>query len=475
MSATAIAAEAAVARTHARRLSLIVAVVAGYALFVLALLPWTLVQDSWLTFVSGREIVHHGLPWHDHLAFWTHGATWIDQQWLAQLVFYGLAVVGGVKLALLFNAALLVGTMALAMWFARRAGASQEAVFMGAVAGAWLAPWGLQMRAQSLAAPLFVAVLGLLAADARAPSRRIFWVFPLLLLWANVHGTVALGAALVALRGALGPWRSRGVLLAAPLCLFASPYGPALAGYYRHMLVNPAMSRLVTEWKPSAPGALTAPFYIAAFAAVWLLGRRAGRTTWFERLALAGTLVAALSAMRSIVWFGLACVVILPRLVDGRSGKRRTVGVDAFWRWTALAAAGGATALLVVTAARPEAWFLRRWPAPAARAVAVAAAADRSAPVFADDRHSDWLLWTEPGLRGRIAYDIRFELLSPAQFAQLAAFRRRTGDDWRRAARGDRVLVFDPRYQSAALKAIVAGGRARVTYRDADIAVVVRS
>jgi hypothetical protein len=42
--------------------------------------------------------------------------------------------------------------------------------------------------------------------------------------------------------------------------------------------------------------------------------------------------------------------------------------------------------------------------------------------VLADDVHNDWLLWKEPQLEGRLAYDVRFELLEPGQLAKLSAF-----------------------------------------------------
>src|SRR4029077_6400292 len=87
-----------------------------------------------------------------------------------------------------------------------------------------------QVRTQSLPFPLFVAVVVLLALDARTPSSRVYLVLPLLCVWANVHGSIVLGVALTAVRGldllAKGS-RRRGAALAAaaPLCLLASPYG----------------------------------------------------------------------------------------------------------------------------------------------------------------------------------------------------------------------------------------------------------
>src|SRR2546423_10650375 len=73
------------------------------ALFIVGLLgniPGELLSDSWLAILGGREVAQHGLPHHDTLAIWTQGRSWVDQQWLGQLIFYRLYVVGGVKLAL---------------------------------------------------------------------------------------------------------------------------------------------------------------------------------------------------------------------------------------------------------------------------------------------------------------------------------------------------------------------------------------
>ena len=58
--------------------------------------------------------------------------------------------------------------------------------------------WGSwNARAQSLALVLFVSLVWLLVADARRQSRRVFLSLPLLVIWANVHGTAITGASLV--------------------------------------------------------------------------------------------------------------------------------------------------------------------------------------------------------------------------------------------------------------------------------------
>ncbi|MBA2626927.1 MAG: hypothetical protein H0U85_02870, partial [Gemmatimonadales bacterium] len=83
--------------------------------------------------VSGREVAQHGLPHHDTLFLWTNGRRWVDQQWLAQLAYYGLHVAGGVRLVLIANTFFVVGAAAIAFTFARLRGASPRAIFLIAV------------------------------------------------------------------------------------------------------------------------------------------------------------------------------------------------------------------------------------------------------------------------------------------------------------------------------------------------------
>src|SRR3954471_10093235 len=84
---------------------------------------------------------------------------------------------------------------------ARRLGGSSRAVALVAAAAVPQLAQDWQLRAQSFAYVLFVAVLALLVADQRRASSRVLWCLPLLVLWANLHGSVAVGALLVAVRG----------------------------------------------------------------------------------------------------------------------------------------------------------------------------------------------------------------------------------------------------------------------------------
>lgn len=472
----------------AEREAVLVALSSVYAVVLLVVMPQMLVQDSWLALVSGREIVTNGLPQTDTLAVWTQGVEWIDQQWLAQVAFYGLFALGGVELTLLAHVALLVLAFASGLAAARSLGASARSVCLVGLLCMFVAPWGLQLRAQTLALPLFVWLLWLLAADSRAPSRRVFLVFPLLLLWANLHGTVVLAAVLVTARGltygvaqvrapvrAAGWGRRTAILAMLPLaCLFASPYGFALAGYYRTMLVSPLMRTFVDEWSVSVPSPATMLFYVVAAVAAVLLLRHRSRLTSFEQLALVGMLASGVSAIRSIVWFSLAALVLLPRLVDGALSEWPQRLGRAQRRVLASVAVGAVLVASAVAVAQPASWSTRDWPAMAAARVADLVEERPGAKVFADDRHSDWLLWQQPQLSGRIAYDIRFELLTRRQFEQLVLYRSRAGEGWRQAIGGYDVLVLDQADGPELARALLAGGDYEVAHRSSSLAVLVR-
>lgn len=427
------------------RESLLVLISVLYAAALLVRLPNTLGADSWLTLVAGRELRLTGLPSVDALTRWAHGASWVDQQWLAQLAFEGLTRLGGVKLALLGHAGLLVTAFLLAVVAARRLGGSARSV---ALVAAFAVPqlaeqW--QLRAQSFAYLLFVGVLALLIADARSGGRRVLLCLPLLALWGNLHGSVLMGAALVSLRGAILLWQRRRhavavCLLTLPwLCVLLSPYAASLPGYYAGMLFGHDFSALVTEWGPTTPGPMTAAFYALGFGAVWLLARNR-QATGFEQLALLLMLVAGMLAMRNMVWFSLTAVVVLPRLLAAGLRDEQREASRAVKVGLPLAAVVVAAAVALTVVSRPRAWFEREFQPAVAQQVAAAADRYPGLPVVADLGAADWLLWQQPSLRGRIQYDARLELLSKEQLQSLYRWQNHIGD-WQEL-HGCRALVL---------------------------------
>jgi hypothetical protein len=462
-------------------------VVALFFIGITGNLPRELFQDSWLAILGGREIVQHGLPSHDTLAIWTHGREWVDQQWLAQLIFYGLYALGGIKLALAAHVAAGAGAFTLAVVVARRRGASTRAVCWIAVPAYFLLTWGSwNVRAQSLALLLFVSVVALLIGDAHTQSRRVFFVFPLLILWANIHGTALTGAVLVALWGVtfaierrkrpLREWLPRAAaLVVTPLaCVFASPYAASLPGYYRTMLFNSGFRDYVIEWRPTSPSIQTAPFFLLAFLAVWLIGRNKNRLLPFEQALLAVTLLMGLQTIRSVIWFTLAALMLVPTALDEvLKPNTRAMRFQLLNRSLIFASVAGAVAVLAVVAAKPSSWFERTYPAGILAAFDRAQERNPGMRVYANETYGNWLLLRRPNLRGRLAFDIRFELLTKKQIKRMVDVRRQVAG-WQRVVAPYSLFVLKRDLDGQLATALLKQPGARLEYRGHNVVVVWR-
>jgi hypothetical protein len=470
-------------RTWFAREGLLVFTACAYGAGLLAALNRLLSTDGWLALVSGRLIARHGLPSQNGLTILGHGRPWIDQQWLAQLSLYGLDRAGGLRLPLLVHVVLLVAPFAGAMAIARRRGAAPRSVALVAVVALFpLAAISAHLRTESLAYVPFVALLAILTAPGLLSRRRLLLVFAVLALWANLHGSVVLAAALVALRGAVElrragrgsrGWRHQGWgLLALPwLALMASPYALSLPRYYASTVLNPSFGRYVAAWQPSTLSLVSLPMFALALGSIWLLGRAATAYTPFEKLALLGGVVLALLAVRNWVWLGFLAVALLPSGLDrARTPKsfRHEARVNLF---LGLGGAVVCVALLASTAGRPQSWLVRDYPAAGARLVSELAHRHRHATIYATERYADWLLWEDPALAGRLAYDARFELLDRSELASIALFRARaTG--LQATMRRHEILVLDPVTEQRVIAAL--GSRAPLVYQDKSVVIVSR-
>jgi hypothetical protein len=125
---------------------------------------------------------------------------------------------------------------------------------------------------------------------------------------------------------------------------------------------------------------------------------------------------------------------------------------------------------LASVAVHDRGWFEHGYPSRAA--AAAAAAAGTGGRVLADEQFADWLLFEHPELAGRVAYDIRYELLRRSDLRAVVDFRKERGRLWPQLALGYGVLVLDPSGDRGAVSLFRRLG-ARVLYRDGN-AVVVR-
>jgi hypothetical protein len=463
----------------------VILTLAGGALVEVSLARLQIGTDSWYSLIGGRIVSRTWIPHHDTLTIIGQGRTWVDQQWLAHLALYGAWVAGGWPLAVLFVTALGVLGFAIAAATARLLGASARSTALVTLACFAVGFTNTTFRAQTAAYVLFTLVTLLLVTDARRPSPRVFWVFPLLAVWANVHGSVVLGAALVALYGVTvtatsirarvrpRAWFARAVaLVVVPwFCTLASPYGLDLPGYYRRILDNPTLSKLVTEWQPTT--IRNQPqFFVLLVGTAWLAFRNRGGLGLFAQLGLLATAVAGLMALRHMVWFSLFAAAVLPRLLDDAWPPKEAPRHPRINVAIVGGALIGLVAVASATASHSRAWFENGYPRQAGNVVADLALSDPRVRVYAGGGFADWLLFEHPELSGRVAYDVRYELLTEAELQRIADFSAQVGTDWTRAARGYRLLVLDPRLEHGAIAYYVGLRHAVTRYRDKWIVVL---
>ena len=423
--------------------------------------------DTWYSLVAGRFIWNNGIPHHDTLTSLTLGRPWVDQEWLGHLGIYGLFAIGGWALALLTGVLGYTAAFAVSAVGARRRGASERTVAL-VTFGAFLAGGSnTELRPQTFAFVFFALTLLLLLDDDSAPSRRVYLTLPLLVLWANVHGSVLAGAALVALYGAFsaargvrsqvaaGRWapRAAALLIAPWVCVLLTPYGFDLPGYYRRVLDNPALRRAASEWSRSTPG--NQPVFYALLTitvAVVAVAARRGALSPFPLAVIALTALLGVAAVRNVTWFALTIAAILPAALDSfwrpsEAPRRRGVNLG-------LAVGGLVFAMAVAgwVALQADAWVAHAYPPRLAAAATRAASARPGTPIFVNEAWADWLLYQDPSLAGRIAYDIRYELFTQRELDSIVAFQTEQGPDWKTVALPFGLLVLNSGSDAGAVK-----------------------
>jgi hypothetical protein len=173
----------------------------GVGVYVLLLINGSVLlndSDTYWHIAAGKWILdHNALPRVDIYSFTKAGEPWISTSWLAQVLFAGTYEVAGWAGPIVLAATSVAATFALLVFILSRRMSSAYAITV-ALAAQVLSTPHLFARPHVLALPVMVAwVNGLLSASERheAPS---FWLLPLIVLWANLHGGFIFGLALVA-------------------------------------------------------------------------------------------------------------------------------------------------------------------------------------------------------------------------------------------------------------------------------------
>jgi hypothetical protein len=435
------------------------AVSAGLACFAWNLfISRYLVADSFMDLDAGRLIARSGIPHHEALTSAAHGQPWIDQQWLAHLLYYGtwsLAGYAGLAIAssLLIGTAfgLLAGLMAYLGAPPQRAAAWTLFAFVACLGNTIV-------RAQSFSYPLFVALLWLLVVDSRRTSfRRTFLLaFPLLAVWSNLHGAVVLGIGLTvayaSVRTAIAISRRDrqsaagygATAVLTPLTLFANPYGFSVVGYYDKLLARPALAAHVSEWaRPTITSPLSWGFFAllgVSLATVGYAAWRRYRPPWIVLLLAAGLALAASQGVRYQAWFALAGALMVAVTLAGLRPLPPPLSPLVLQAGAGLTVIFAVFAVLVI-GRTSTAQFETLTARGAVDAAAVFAEDHPRARILADDLSSALLLWKFPRLHERVAFDIRLEQYSDRQLQRWFAFQNGKGAGWEASTAAYDVLI----------------------------------
>ncbi len=332
--------------------------------------------DTYLHIAAGRWMLMQGaLPVHDPFSHSMPGASWVAQEWLAEILLAAAYDHLGWSGVILLAAASAAAAMMLLARFLLRHFEPLAALIATIAAAALLQPHILA-RPHVLALPPLVAWCGLLfAARDRAPHADRappFAALPIMVLWANLHGSFLFGLALAGFLGAEAvlwpasgsPRRAEAVrwgvfLIAAAAAALVTPWGVAHILQPIRLTLMPTLNSTFAEW-------LSPDFRKSPALEMWILGIILVGYATGVRLPLA----------RLVLLLGLVHMT----LQHGRHGDLLAiVGPLAI-----AAPLGRHLAALTATQARSRLtlWFaeLARPPARPAVAVALLAAAALAAP-----------------------------------------------------------------------------------------------
>ena len=313
-----------------------IAAVASIVAFAVAAFSPALFNDGdtyWHIRAGEWMLAHHAVLRTDPFSYTYHGAPWDTQEWLAEILmalFYGWSGWSGIAVlfAAAFGATALLLASELRRWLRPLSLAVTLLLALGCVGVGMLA------RPHLLTFPLVVLwTRELLRAreEGRAPG---WFLLPVMVLWANLHGSFVFGLALVL------PFAAEAVTPAGQnRAQCASAWGKFFAAAIVAGMLTPqgvyglifpfrltAMTQIafIREWNSSSFDTLT-PLEIALLTALYVFLSRGVRVGFFRLLTLLGLLHMALQHERQQTLLALCGALILAKPM-GMALNPATVG-----------------------------------------------------------------------------------------------------------------------------------------------------
>src|SRR3954471_17551932 len=266
---------------------------------------------------AGDEILATGrIPNVDTWTFTAAGLPWVNQQWATEVIFATVYRLGGWT-GLVLLRAVLVGIIFGCVYAIcrRRGGLSPRTAALLTLITFAIAAVALGLRARALGMPLF-AVLLLIVTERRAHPRLLWVIPPLVLVWANIHGSFFLAPLVLGLawledldEHVPNPHRTLAVAIVSALAACVTPFGPAVWIYAAGLTTNSAVTNDIAEWQGTSIRTIPGLIFFASVFIVAIVIARRGRTTPWPTLAwLAVFFLVGVYAARGIAWWPLAAI-----------------------------------------------------------------------------------------------------------------------------------------------------------------------
>lgn len=397
--------------------------------------------DYFWHLTTGRLIVSSGsVPSADPFSFTYAGQPWTPHEWLGEVLIYlSVSTLGGTLTSIVF-----AGVAAVSLWLAataaRRLGASTVAIALATMLAALVLLPYITVRPQAFSWLLLgLLSLFLLTLDASRP-KRVLWLIPLFVVWANLHGLYVVGLGVVALytlftlvgRSAMAP-ALRWMVVAAIGAVLASmltPAGPAGLLYpLRYLEPGDWGLAHIVEWQSPNfhdPANIGLLLLVVALAAV---GSR-GAPGWMAMLAWLGVAMSLLSLRNEPlagVWsLPVLAVALTARLPQPTPRRHQALGRRMIEAVAAAAVSVGAVVIIAPQIASP-AEALERADLPVA-GVDQLTRTDPGAHVFAEYGWAGYVISRLYDSGGRVFVDGRNDMYPQSILEDYSSIREAAAD-----------------------------------------------
>lgn len=277
---------------------------------------WHLAAGQWM-------LAHHAVIRHDVFSYTVRGKTWVAEEWGFEVALAWLVRTIGPLAYWVLSAGACTAALAFGVARWRRMGAGWLWTALLTVVAVVALAFGVAPRPQDLSYAFFALELLVLT----LARRRVVWLWvlpPLLVVWANVHGSFLLGIALIGLElvWSVLPASGRRIrivqrlptrpvllaLLGATLAACVNPRGPGLFLYALHVSLAPQLTSQISEWQsPNFHSLLILALVIGPVVAlIGALGLSEAPVAVEDLVVWAVMFLATLHAIRFLPYLGIA-------------------------------------------------------------------------------------------------------------------------------------------------------------------------